>query len=97
MNVSIGGNHSSNNAEPRFNQFWSKRRCDEEMSTTHRINDTRTCVDDLDSRFLVWLVRLHHFCCLTHSNTAFDYKGDVLQNWVSKLISVLFLQNSDAL
>jgi hypothetical protein len=46
-------------------------------------NDTtfqRTCVDDLDSRFLVLTNAINHFCCLTHPNTSFDYKGDDLQN-----------------
>ena len=32
-------------------------------------------VDYLDSRFLVLTNAINHFCCLTHSNTAFDYKA----------------------
>ena len=53
----------------------------------------RTYVDDLDARFLVLTNAINHFlCCLTHPNTAFDIKGDDLQNWVSKLISVFFFK-----
>jgi hypothetical protein len=40
----------------------------------------RSSVDDVDSRFLVLTNAISHFCCLTLPNTAFDYKGDDLQN-----------------
>ena len=62
---------------------------------------TSTCaVDDLNSRFLVLtnvINVINHFCYLTHSNTAFDDKGGIHCFAKTKLILVLFLQNSDSL
>ena len=49
--------------------------------------DTTTWVDDLDSRFLLLTNATNHFCCLIHSNLAFDYKATFCkklkcQNWI---------------
>ena len=46
-------------------------RTEEHIAST----DTSTSVDDLDSRFLVLTNAINHFCYLTRSNTAFDYKA----------------------